>query len=420
MSSASFRKVLFQVHMWIGLILGVLFIVLGLTGSVLVYGNDIAAMITPAPHASAQGSPLPLDQLAQAVSAMAPPGRSSLQITLPKAPSDPAILRFTPARAGFSPGAGGRGQGGPGGEGRGARGPRPDGARGRGEGRGPGGPGGRGAPPGPNIFVDPVSGTVLGTASSGGSPFVAQVHQIHENMFLGRNGRAFVGWLGVGMTILGLSGLVLWWPKRGQWKFAFGVRRSAKGLRFLRELHGMAGIWGFVVFIFVSITGVALGFPQTAQALFSNGAPTGPGGPPGLNFPATPTVEVDEGAKPMGADGAVALVKQSRPDADVRSVTLPARPTQPVIVAIGTGGERPTNLYIDPYRGEIMPSPALPARVGPPGIPWEPLHGGEALGPIWRFLVFLVGFLPLLFVITGVSMWFKKRAARMPMGTPME
>lgn len=67
-----------------------------------------------------------------------------------------------------------------------------------------------------------------------------------------------------------------------------------------------------------------------------------------------------------------------------------------------------------------MPSPALPARVGPPGIPWEPLHGGEALGPIWRFLVFLVGFLPLLFVITGVSMWFKKRAARMPMGTPME
>ena len=31
------------------------------------------------------------------------------------------------------------------------------------------------------------------------------------------------------MCILGLTGLVLWWPKRGQWKYAFKVRAAAKG-----------------------------------------------------------------------------------------------------------------------------------------------------------------------------------------------
>jgi uncharacterized iron-regulated membrane protein len=34
------------------------------------------------------------------------------------------------------------------------------------------------------------------------------------------------------------------------------------------------------------------------------------------------------------------------------------------------------------------------------------------LGHIWRALVFLSGLLPLLFAITGVSMWWLKRARR--------
>jgi uncharacterized iron-regulated membrane protein len=42
----------------------------------------------------------------------------------------------------------------------------------------------------------------------------------------------------------------------------------------------------------------------------------------------------------------------------------------------------------------------------------EQLHGGGLLGPVWKFLVFLSGFLPLIFVITGLMMWLKKRQAR--------
>jgi uncharacterized iron-regulated membrane protein len=40
------------------------------------------------------------------------------------------------------------------------------------------------------------------------------------------------------------------------------------------------------------------------------------------------------------------------------------------------------------------------------------LHYGQGLGHIWRALVFLSGLLPLLFAITGVSMWWLKRARR--------
>jgi uncharacterized iron-regulated membrane protein len=46
---------------------------------------------------------------------------------------------------------------------------------------------------------------------------------------------------------------------------------------------------------------------------------------------------------------------------------------------------------------------------------WQrPLHQGS-VGPIWRFLVFLSGLVPLLFVVTGTIMWLKKRKRHVPM-----
>lgn len=40
------------------------------------------------------------------------------------------------------------------------------------------------------------------------------------------------------------------------------------------------------------------------------------------------------------------------------------------------------------------------------------LHFGVGLGLVWTILVFVSGFLPLLFAITGLTMWWKKRRAR--------
>jgi uncharacterized iron-regulated membrane protein len=43
------------------------------------------------------------------------------------------------------------------------------------------------------------------------------------------------------------------------------------------------------------------------------------------------------------------------------------------------------------------------------------LHYGYGFGQIWTVLVFLSGFLPLLFGITGFRMWQIKRARREPL-----
>src|SRR4029077_8852855 len=124
-------------------------------------------------------------------------------------------------------------------------------------------------------------------------------------------GRPIVGWLGVAMCLLGISGLVLWWPKRGQWKYAFKVRRSATGLRFHRELHAATGIWIFLVFIAVSFSGVVIAWPQTMglNALASGPRPL-------------PMAAPMEG-KPLGATEAVIAARAAVPGLVPRSIAFP-------------------------------------------------------------------------------------------------
>ena len=47
------------------------------------------------------------------------------------------------------------------------------------------------------------------------------------------------------------------------------------------------------------------------------------------------------------------------------------------------------------------------------------LHEAYGFGLIYQSLVFLSGFLPLIFFVTGIAMWWKKRQNRLAMNQPL-
>lgn len=391
MRFAAFRRVMFQIHMWVGLILGLLLALLGLSGSVLVYDDAIAKLLTPMPHVSTQGVELPLDKIVAAARGVA--GQGAVQIALAREPGDPVSVRVTRPRADE-------------GAGRGERRPM-EGQR----------TGAQGGPLGPQaatqVFIDPVSGAVLGSRKAQLPPVLAFSHQLHGNFLMGREGRQFVGWLGVAMLALGATGLVLWWPKRGQWKYAFFVRRTAKGLRFHRELHAATGIWIFLVFMIVSFSGVVIAFPNTFGLAGGGQAGGGkPGGGVTFNLREGPEIAPLAGATAIGADQALAMARKAMPDAEPTSLSLPIRPDRTIMVNMLAHGAVGANVYIDPWRAQVV------AKRDPSQnfLAWQrPLHQGSGLGAIWKALVFFSGLVPALFVITGVVMWVKKRQRRLPM-----
>jgi len=220
-----------------------------------------------------------------------------------------------------------------------------------------------------------------------------------------------VGWLGVAMLALGVTGLVLWWPKRGQWKYAFLVRRTAKGLRFHRELHAATGIWIFVIFMIVSFSGVVIAFPAT----FGMAGGGQPGGAT-FNLREGPEIEAVAGATAIRVEDAIAMARKALPNATVTGISLPSRPDRTVMVnmeaKVGVGA----TVYIDPWRSQIVATRDLSGSV----MAWQrPLQQGSGLGIVWQALVFLSGLVPALFVFTGVVMWLKKRKRHIPMSAAL-
>jgi len=360
--------VLREAHFWIGIVLSIPFILLGLSGSYLTYHQEFEALLGGAPRYQASSGPArpPADILNAALIAAGPDSVAS-SLTLPRLEGLPATVRVGPQGAG----------------------PRDSRAR--------------------TLAVDPVSLEVLGEVSTGGA-ITRFLHDLHGRLLIPAVGRPIVGWLGVCMLLLGISGLVLWWPRRGQWKQALTVQARAKGYRFHRDLHGAVGFWTLSVFLLVSFTGVYIAFPQSLSALLGLPA-AGPAGVP-------PQAVV----APAGPDATLAdyfvLAKAAVPDGEPYSAMLPFRPGMGTRVALaypGMGEGAPAILATIDTEAGVVSELRDPRTYGVGEVfqAWQrPLHMGLGWGPIWQFLVFLSGFLPLLFAITGVSMWLIKRRNR--------
>jgi uncharacterized iron-regulated membrane protein len=101
------------------------------------------------------------------------------------------------------------------------------------------------------------------------------------------------------------------------------------------------------------------------------------------------------------------------PGLEARSVTIPARRDQPISVGYLSNGAMSATVFVDPYRGKVLAVRDSSSSF----LAWmRPVHQGS-LNAVWKFLVFLSGLVPALFVVTGIVMWWKKRQRRIPMST---
>ncbi len=265
------RQLVQKLHLWVGLLLCLPLVALGLSGSLLVY-DDWSGVLDPH-RAAAVGQTKPIGDIVAAAGTAAPEGYAPAFYRAPEGPGDFASIRLAA---------------------------RPQ-RQGQGQLAAPS-PGGGGVPR--RVEVDPVSLQVWDDLPS--SRFIGFVHTLHANFFL--SDRRLVGGLGVAMAVLGISGLVNWWPPRRRWREAFVVRRGARGMVLYRQLHGAAGIWAYVVFIVVSLSGVYLAFPQTVRDAVNLLAPVRD-----LRAAAASVkVERVAGAAAMPVDEAVALAPAKR------------------------------------------------------------------------------------------------------------
>ena len=83
---------------------------------------------------------------------------------------------------------------------------------------------------------------------------------LHDNLLTGDNGRTVNGVGGILLTLLSLTGVVIWWPGIRNWRRSLGVRFSANWRRLTWDLHSAIGFWTAVVVFMFAFTGFYLVF----------------------------------------------------------------------------------------------------------------------------------------------------------------
>ena len=364
------RRFLFQVHLWTGLILGLVFVAVGASGSIAMFWPVFQA--PPAVQVTAAEIPALDKALAAARTAAGAPADAGATLMLPDSAAKPIRIHF----------------GAP-----------------RGSGR---------ELPLPDVAADPATGRTLAIYRPQAPAWFRAIEGFHSHLSI-PGGRFYEGWLGLIMVFLGLSGLYLWWPKAGQWKNAFVVRRTAKGLRFHRELHGAVGIWTLAIYLVVCVTGVAICFPmanRTVITFLSGGGPVTP-----RHAEHAPVIAPMPGAVRIGPDAALARAQAVSSERIVQ-IQMPANEDEPIRAVPGLPGNVP--VYLNPYNGAIVANPnPPPTTVDRAQRMMGRLHEAIGLGFAYEVLVFLSGMVPLIFFITGCIMWSKKRQNRLAMNRPL-
>jgi uncharacterized iron-regulated membrane protein len=106
-----------------------------------------------------------------------------------------------------------------------------------------------------------------GPGLTAGQYAVLWVVSLHDELLLGRDGQ---WWNGIGsalVTLLVVTGLVVWWPGSARWRRSIGVQLSGGWRRVTWDLHSALGFWLFGLLLVWGISGFYLGVPRPFTAL---------------------------------------------------------------------------------------------------------------------------------------------------------
>jgi uncharacterized iron-regulated membrane protein len=438
-------KIFFRrIHLYLGLVSGLFLVMVCLTGSLLVFEEELTHTFHHERYfvAAATTPRLSLAQLTDAVRATKPKAKiNSLKVF-----ADPTrSVEVSLAGGGRPGGAEGRGQS-PrerGGESRGqgrreqngesreamreqhgagssnGREQRDERPAGRDEGErtgngsvaGPGakgGRGGKGGDRGPTLFLNPYTGAVLGEFKQQES-FFHFIEQIHRGLVAGRVGKLIMGINSIIFLFILGTGIVLWWPTaRNMLTQRLQVKWGSSWKRLNHDLHIVLGFYASVFLFIMALTGVGMSFDWVGKTINTlTHSPQQRPEPPTSAAAAPGTVK-------FGADAALALARQQTPNAESYTVQLPKEPTGSIQLATLTAGaltERATNdVYLDQYSGQVLrqqPYAQKPVGQRIRGL-FKPVHTGAIFGWPTKLVALVMVLLGATFPITGTILWLNR------------
>ena len=99
-------------------------------------------------------------------------------------------------------------------------------------------------------------------------PSIQWLVKLHTTLLAGATGRLVNGVGAASLTLLCLTGAIIWWPGRKHWRRSLTVSWGAHFARINWDLHSALGFWCFFFVLLWGVSGVYFAFPHWFDALF--------------------------------------------------------------------------------------------------------------------------------------------------------
>jgi len=356
------RRLNFQIHLWIGIVLTLYMILIGLTGSILVFRPELERIFGLKPWQNIRAKE-PVADLATVVENLKA-AYPRLRIVSVDAPSE-ADATFVAVLEG----------------------------RGR-----------------IKVASSATEGRILGELPRRRN-WLNVVQELHESLLIhpGSQGRM---WNGIGaalLLLLNATGLVIWWPGIRNWRRALKVDFERGWRRINFDLHVSVGFWTILIASFWAVSGIYFGWPRQVFQFVNSLSPVISARPPAVSVTPESTL-ADPDLRSL-----IARARTLDPGTTPAGIAFPYSRRAPLAILLrrrnSPGYEYVDTVYFNPYNGEYVSTwrYGVNQSLGD-WIVWSqvPLHFGTYWGLGVKIVWATAGLAIPLLAVTGLLMYWNR------------
>ena len=365
MIAIKLRKWAFVLHRYIGLVIGLVLIIIGMTGSVLVFQREIDAFVISqrfgqiiVPENQAEKI-IPVEAIIDRVKDKFKdqPETSVRAIAIPHKLSNPYVATVQLKNKRLT-----------------------------------------------QVYVNPYLGEIMGIRDRDSS-WIGITLDLHRKFLAGKTGEAIAGFVALFLFILCITGIALWkgWRNLGQ---GFKIAWAANPMRLNLDIHHVSGIVTVVFLTAIAFTGFYWSFTdQTKPIIYA------------ATFTPEPSIPVSKliaGKSPLALSAILEKSDAVFPNAATTFITFPQKPKDAIRIGKKQATESVENgntrIWLDQYSGKVLQvqDGLNLSRATAVISSFIPMHFGTFGGIPTRILYVFVGLSPLLLFVTGANM-FKTR-----------
>jgi len=368
--TAKKRSLLVRLHLWLGLSLGALLVLIGLSGSVMIFRYELERVFFPALTRSTSSGIGDLDACLAAAQAVNPQ-KTVRTLRLPI--NADGTLEWLTIPIGQTT-----------------------------------------KEQATTVYTDPHNCKVLGTRGPR-KDVMSFLVNFHHALLLGKNGAYLQTAIALTAIFMAISGLIQWWPKSWTWS-RMQPRANA------RPLHYAIGFWAMWPLLLIAVTAIYMAWRSDInKALLGEANPKVNALTKSGNEAAKPNAAGTSPAKkvatPLTLRAVMDAAHSAKPDATWRILTLPLKPKDPFTITYqlpgeyGRTGNNQISLKANPdgtARATAVSELHLSSPMKRFLTELMQIHYGEFGGIATRLLWCATGFAPAVLFFSGLLLWRRR------------